>query len=545
MGICWGAVLSGCASHENAGEAIGKGSLALSNVATDTVTSSSIAITWLTDELATSELEYGLDTSYGRTTPLYGLDTTHRVELDGLSPATTYHVRVKSEDAQGNVAASDDLAVTTLGGSCTPTTCAAQGAACGTIPDGCGGTLDCGSCASDASSANYIHIVNTAPVPANYRAYADDSPWNIRLPDNPQHVDATLTPSLQAYAYNTSSIEWRTPADDYISGCNAPIVRSSTGEVLSGGCGGQGGYPVYLASASDPTVTFVCKPELSAYGCTIHDAPHFSAGDGFTYVGHIPANARPGCTNHETCGDMNLAIIQPDGTSISLYGCNPTRDFQDGDTVGTGGDVCAGAWTSGMVLADIVHDKGRNWSVTSGDNYEAHATHYNEVVPPGATIHHALHMPVSCTLDKSYVFPASSTTWGCNAGVGVPTGTHMFLNLSHAQIDDMVASGTLAATMKPFYYALHDYGGYIIDTAGGGTPSFDAGAGGPSIEDARPWVTNGATNPWIPWFQANGAQLGAVQGGNAVWYFANDFWTPIAPYLQALSTCYADGSCSD
>jgi len=32
------------------------------------------------------------------------------------------------------------------GGSCTPTTCAAQGKDCGSIPDGCGGTLECGNC---------------------------------------------------------------------------------------------------------------------------------------------------------------------------------------------------------------------------------------------------------------------------------------------------------------------------------------------------------------------------------------------------------------
>ncbi|RMG16551.1 MAG: hypothetical protein D6729_10545 [Deltaproteobacteria bacterium] len=30
---------------------------------------------------------------------------------------------------------------------CQPTTCEAQGAYCGTIPDGCGGTLHCGFCA--------------------------------------------------------------------------------------------------------------------------------------------------------------------------------------------------------------------------------------------------------------------------------------------------------------------------------------------------------------------------------------------------------------
>ncbi|HTN92679.1 MAG TPA: calcium-binding EGF-like domain-containing protein [Sorangium sp.] len=34
---------------------------------------------------------------------------------------------------------------------CVPTTCAAQGATCGTIPDGCGGTLTCGSCAAGST----------------------------------------------------------------------------------------------------------------------------------------------------------------------------------------------------------------------------------------------------------------------------------------------------------------------------------------------------------------------------------------------------------
>jgi hypothetical protein len=33
-----------------------------------------------------------------------------------------------------------------LSGSCTPLTCAQQGIQCGSAPDGCGGTLQCGSC---------------------------------------------------------------------------------------------------------------------------------------------------------------------------------------------------------------------------------------------------------------------------------------------------------------------------------------------------------------------------------------------------------------
>jgi hypothetical protein len=36
-------------------------------------------------------------------------------------------------------------------GTCTPTTCAAHGANCGSISDGCGGTLTCGSCTAPAT----------------------------------------------------------------------------------------------------------------------------------------------------------------------------------------------------------------------------------------------------------------------------------------------------------------------------------------------------------------------------------------------------------
>ncbi|AFE07234.1 branched-chain amino acid ABC transporter2C amino acid-binding protein [Corallococcus coralloides DSM 2259] len=44
------------------------------------------------------------------------------------------------------------------GGSCTPTTCAAQGKNCGSIPDGCGGTLNCGTCASGSTCSNNVCV---------------------------------------------------------------------------------------------------------------------------------------------------------------------------------------------------------------------------------------------------------------------------------------------------------------------------------------------------------------------------------------------------
>ncbi len=46
-------------------------------------------------------------------------------------------------------------------GSCTPTTCAAQGKNCGTIADGCGGTLSCGTCADGQTCSDNVCTTST------------------------------------------------------------------------------------------------------------------------------------------------------------------------------------------------------------------------------------------------------------------------------------------------------------------------------------------------------------------------------------------------
>lgn len=77
-------------------------------------TQSSVTITWTTNETATSQVEYGLNTSYGSETPLdTNLVTSHSVTLSGLTAGTTYHFRVKSKDASGNEIADSDRTFTT------------------------------------------------------------------------------------------------------------------------------------------------------------------------------------------------------------------------------------------------------------------------------------------------------------------------------------------------------------------------------------------------------------------------------------------------
>jgi glucose/arabinose dehydrogenase/chitodextrinase len=86
----------------------------ISNRAVSNVTGSSATVTWTTNEVATSQADYGLTTSYGATTTLDAtLVTSHSVTISGLSPSTLYHYRIRTKDAAGNETVSSDGTFTT------------------------------------------------------------------------------------------------------------------------------------------------------------------------------------------------------------------------------------------------------------------------------------------------------------------------------------------------------------------------------------------------------------------------------------------------
>ncbi|MCX6008730.1 MAG: redoxin domain-containing protein [Chloroflexi bacterium] len=67
-------------------------------------TETGATITWITDEPATSQVNYGETEPYDSTTPDTNLATSHSVKLTGLDPGTTYYFKVISTDAAGNEA---------------------------------------------------------------------------------------------------------------------------------------------------------------------------------------------------------------------------------------------------------------------------------------------------------------------------------------------------------------------------------------------------------------------------------------------------------
>jgi peroxiredoxin len=90
--------------------------LLISGVTTSNPTDVSITINWKTDKPATSQVEYGTTGAYGSTTPLDQKQTnSHSITITGLKPTTTYHFRVKSKDASGSEATSQDQTFTTRG----------------------------------------------------------------------------------------------------------------------------------------------------------------------------------------------------------------------------------------------------------------------------------------------------------------------------------------------------------------------------------------------------------------------------------------------
>ncbi|MDQ7054925.1 MAG: fibronectin type III domain-containing protein [candidate division KSB1 bacterium] len=86
----------------------------LSQITVTALTTQTATITWQTDEPADTQVEWGVSPAYGQRSPLdTSLTTDHRVQITGLTPNTTYHFRVKSRDASGNLAASADHTFTT------------------------------------------------------------------------------------------------------------------------------------------------------------------------------------------------------------------------------------------------------------------------------------------------------------------------------------------------------------------------------------------------------------------------------------------------
>lgn len=85
----------------------------ISSIAVSSISTSSATVTWVTNELASTRVNFGTSSSYGLFASTSGLATSHAVALAGLNPSTLYHFQVVSQDVSGNTATSSDGTFTT------------------------------------------------------------------------------------------------------------------------------------------------------------------------------------------------------------------------------------------------------------------------------------------------------------------------------------------------------------------------------------------------------------------------------------------------
>jgi hypothetical protein len=109
----------------------------VSAVSASNISQNGANISWTTNEAADSQVEYGTSSAYGSSTALNTtLDTSHTQVVAGLNANTTYHYRVKSRDAAGNLATSGDLTFVTPGAPDTAAPSVPAGLVAGTVTAG-------------------------------------------------------------------------------------------------------------------------------------------------------------------------------------------------------------------------------------------------------------------------------------------------------------------------------------------------------------------------------------------------------------------------
>jgi hypothetical protein len=85
----------------------------LFNIRVGNINATSSIITWETDELSDSLVNYGLDKSYGVVREPRADKTVHEIIVENLLPGTNYFFRVTSSDGNGNQGISSDYSFTT------------------------------------------------------------------------------------------------------------------------------------------------------------------------------------------------------------------------------------------------------------------------------------------------------------------------------------------------------------------------------------------------------------------------------------------------
>ena len=256
-------------------------------------------------------------------------------------------------------------------------------------------------------------------------------------------------------------------------------------------------HPTYWSDPDDPLYTIHCnRPwgRCSVEGLQVR-IPQAALAPPATNDGHLTVIEQ--WNNWEW--DFYEAQTPLSGSTLNI-GWGGRTDLR-GDGLGTG-EAVAAEWGN---LAGIM----RAEEVIAGD------------------IPHALFLVLTCD-SGSFVYPATKSGTQCSDTTSAPPmGTHLWLDLTSAEIDAL----PIHAWQKLILETLHDHGAFMGDTGG---PGFDL-----QFESSLTYASFGRIDPLVPWAQANGWLL---YDGYYVGKWDNvpaSVWT----HLHVLDPCVSRGTC--
>lgn len=229
-------------------------------------------------------------------------------------------------------------------------------------------------------------------------------------------------------------------------------------------------FPIYTATLNDPLVTIVCS----------HASPAYCVDNGVKI--HMPSKAmQAGGSDH------HLAVVEPGGLEYDFWLVSSQPPYSNGSSFSAAGEghfsLSGSAGGTGFVAPGFIVG-----GATAGGIALSIGQIYTSELA-GGNINHAISLVLHCGT-SSWVYPATQASGACSNGQGMPLGSRVWWQPSDAQTNAM----SLTHDMKTVLIALHHYGGFYTDNAGGSNGSGSSMQAHLENQEAY-WLYGGGIDP--------------------------------------------------
>ncbi|MCG3113119.1 MAG: fibronectin type III domain-containing protein [Candidatus Manganitrophus sp. SB1] len=307
----------------------------ISAVAAGSITTGGALISWSTNEPSDTQVEYGTTTAYGSATPIIStLVTAHSRSLSGLLPSTLYHYRVRSRDAAGNLAVSNNGSFTTAAAPDTSSPSAPAGLTAAAVSssqinlawnpstDNVGvsgyrvyrnglqvGTTTVTSFSNTGLTAGTVYSYSVSAFDAAGNASAQSAAMSVATPAASQSATVAISPAADTYLNVDAGVNSTEPT---LNTYTWPANRIANTVLMKFNLSGIPAGAIIESATLNLSLVEADTEAESTYTVAVHKManknPDLTRANGYTYdgVNGWTANA---------CCDSNVPLAQADISS--------------------------------------------------------------------------------------------------------------------------------------------------------------------------------------------------------------------------------------